>query len=70
MSLGQPVMMRSARAQIDEGSLAVWCYAGMMDSDIQWKVGAWLGTGSRECVLYDHFLAWAVTDCEVISLQA
>ena len=43
---------------------------GMMDSDIQWKVGAWLGTESRECVWYDHFLAWAVTDCEVISLEA
>ena len=52
-----------------ESFLVGWCYVGMMDSDIQWKVGAWLGTESRECVWYDHFLAWAVTDCEVISLQ-
>ena len=53
-----------------ESFLAGWHYAGMMDSDIQWKVGAWPGTESRECVWYDHFLALAVTDCEVISLQA
>ena len=59
---------------IDEGLLesflAVWYYAGMVDSDIQWKVRAWLGTESRKCVWYDHYLAWAVMDCEVISLQA
>ena len=58
----------------DEGLLeslfVVWHYVGMMDSDIQWKVGAWLGTELREHVWYDHFLAWVVMDCEVISLQA
>ena len=48
---------------IDEGFLMGWHYAGMMDSDIQWKVGPWLGTELRECVWYDHFLAWAVMDC-------
>ena len=57
---------------VDEGLLESflvgWHYAGMMDSDIQWEVGAWLGTESRECVWYDHFLAWVVTDCEVVSL--
>ena len=52
-----------------ESFLMHWHYVGMMDTDIQWKVGAWLGTDSRECVWYDHFLAWAVTDGEVISLQ-
>ena len=40
-----------------ESFLAVWHYAGMVDSDIQWKVGAWPGTELRECVWYDHFLA-------------
>ena len=59
---------------VDEGLLksflAGWCYVGMMDSNIQREVGAWPGTESRECVWYDHFLAWAVMDCEVISLQA
>ena len=57
---------------IDEGLLesifAVWHYAGMMDSKIQWKVWAWLGTELGEHVWYDHFLAWVVMDCEVISL--
>ena len=53
-----------------ESFLAGWHYAGMMDSNIRWKVGAWPGAESRECVWYDHFIAWAVTDCEVISLQA
>ena len=53
-----------------ESFLAGWHYAGMMDSDIQWKVRAWPGTELRECVWYDHFLAWAVMDCEVVSLQA
>ena len=48
-----------------ESFLAVWHYAGMVDSNIQWKVRAW-----PEHVWYDHFLAWAVMDCEVISLQA
>ena len=24
-----------------EGFFAVWCYAGMMDSNIQWKIGTW-----------------------------
>ena len=56
----------------DEGLLesffAFWHYAGMMDSNIQWKVKAWLGTESREHVWYDHFLAWVVMDFEVISL--
>ena len=51
-----------------ESFFAVWHYAGMMDSNIQWKVGAWPGTESKEHVWYDHFLAWAVMDCEVISL--
>ena len=51
-----------------EGFLVVWCYAGVMDSNIQWKVRAWPGTESRECVWYDHFLRWVVMDCEVISL--
>ena len=51
-----------------ESFIVVWHYVGMMDSDIQWKIGAWPGTESRECVWYGHFLAWAVTDCEVISL--
>ena len=59
---------------VDESLLdsffAGWHYSGMMDSNIQWKVRAWLGTESRECVWYDHFLVWAVMDCEVISLQA
>ena len=57
---------------IDEGLLesflVVLGYAGMMDSNIQWKVGAWPRTESRECVWYDHFLTWAVMDCEVVSL--
>ena len=57
---------------IDEGLLesflAVWYYAGMMDSDIQWQVGAWPGTESREHFWYDHFPAWAVVECEVVSL--
>ena len=39
---------------IDEGLLESflvgWCYVGMVDSDIKWKVGAWPGTVSRECV--------------------
>ena len=52
-----------------EGFLAGWHYVGMMDSNIQWKIRPWLGTELRVCVWYDHFLAWAVTDCEVISLQ-
>ena len=51
-----------------ESFFVVWHYAGMMYSDIQWKVGAWLETESGERVWYDHFLAWAVTDCEVVSL--
>ena len=76
MSSGQPVMMRLARACIFwvihkgllEGFFAVWCDAGMMDSDIQWKVWAWPGTESGECVWYDHFFTWAVTDCEIVSL--
>ena len=53
-----------------ESFLARWHYAGMVDSDIQCKVGAWLRTELRECVWYGHFLAWAVMDCEVVSLQA
>ena len=57
---------------IDEGLLesffVVWCYVRMMDSNIQWKVRTWPRTESRECVWYDHFLTWAVMDCEVISL--
>ena len=56
---------------IDEGLLesffAVWHYAGMMDGNIQWQVRTWMGTESRECVWYDHFFTWAVTDCEIIS---
>ena len=59
---------------IDEGLLESflvgWRYVGMMNSDIQLKVWAWPGTESKECVWYDHFLAWVVTDCEVVSLQA
>ena len=51
-----------------EGFFVVWCDAGMMDTDIQWKVGAWSGTEAREHVWYDHFFTWAVMDCEVISL--
>ena len=39
---------------VDEGLLesflAVWCYTGVMDSNIQWKVGALPGTESREHV--------------------
>ena len=27
-----------------EGFFAVWCYTGVMDGDIQWKVWAWPGT--------------------------
>ena len=57
---------------IDEGLLesffAVWHYAGMVDGDIQWQVRAWLRTELRECVWYDHFLTWEVTDCEVVPL--
>ena len=57
---------------IDKGLLesffVVWHYAGMMDSNIQWQVRAWPRTEFRECVWYDHFLTWAVMDCEVISL--
>ena len=56
----------------DEGLLesffVVWHYVGMMDSNIQWKVGTWPGTELREHVWYDHFLAWAVMYCDVISL--
>ena len=56
----------------DEGLLesffAVSHYVGMMDSDIQWQVRAWTRTELRECVWYDHFLTWAVADCEVVSL--
>ena len=51
-----------------ESSLAIWCYVGMMDSNIQWKVGAWPGTESTVHVWYNHFLTWMVMDCEVISL--
>ena len=51
-----------------KGFFAVWHYAGMMDSNIQWEVRARLGTEWRECVWYDHFLTRAVTDCEVVSL--
>ena len=51
-----------------ESFFAVWHYVGMMDSNILWKVGAWLGTELREHVWYDHFLVWAVMDCEVIFL--
>ena len=51
-----------------EGFFVVRCYVGMMDSNIQWKVGAWLGTESRECVWYDHLFTWAVMDFEVVSL--
>ena len=57
---------------IDKGLLesffSVWHYVGIMDSNIQWQVRAWLKTESRECVWYDHFLTWAVMDCEVVSL--
>ena len=57
---------------IDEGLLesffAVWHYAGMMDGNIQWHVRAWMRTELRECVWYDHFFTWVVTDCEVVSL--
>ena len=57
---------------IDEGLLesffVVWHYMGMMDGNIQWQVRAWTRTESRECVWYDHFLTWAVTDCEIISM--
>ena len=57
---------------IDKGSLesflAVWHYVGVMDSNIQWQVRAWPRTELRECVWYDHFLTWAVMDCEVMSL--
>ena len=74
MSSGQPVGKSSHFWIINEGLLESffvgWHYAGMMDGNIQWKVRAWPGTVSRECVWYDHFLAWTVTDCEVISLQA
>ena len=51
-----------------EGFFAVWHDAGMMDSDIQWKVRAWMRTELREHIWYDHFLTWAVMDCEIISL--
>ena len=76
MSLGQPVMMRLARAHISgfihkgllEGFFAVWFDVGMMDSNIQWKVWAWPGTELRECVWYDHFFTWSVMDCEIVSL--
>ena len=51
-----------------KGLFAVWHYVGMMDGNIQWKVWAWLGTESRECVWYDHFFTWAVMDCEIVSL--
>ena len=51
-----------------ESFIVVWHYVGMVDSNIQWKVGTWPKTELRECVWYDHFLTWAVMDCEVISL--
>ena len=51
-----------------ESFFAVWHYVGMMDGDIQWQVRVWPETESRECVWYDHFLTWVVTDCEVVSL--
>ena len=53
-----------------EGFFAVRHDAGMMDSNIQWKVWAWPGTEARECVWYDHFFTWAVMDGEVVSLGA
>ena len=34
-----------------ESFLAVWCYAGMVDSDIEWKVRAWPGTELRVCLV-------------------
>ena len=46
----------------------VRCYVGMVDSNIQWKAGAWPGTELGEHVCYDHFLTQAVMDCEVVSL--
>ena len=61
MSAGQPVMMMLARALISgslmkacwESFLAGWHYAGMMDSDIQWKVGAWPGDWiERVCLVW------------------
>ena len=52
-----------------ESLLAGWHYVAMVDSDIQWRDGAWPGTELRELVWCDHFLVWAVMDCEVISLQ-
>ena len=40
---------------IDEGLLESFLagrhYVGLMDSDIQWKVRAWLGTESMECLV-------------------
>ena len=47
-----------------ESFFVVWHYVGMMDSDIQWQVRAWLRTESREFVCYDHFLTWEVMDCD------
>ena len=60
MSLAQPVTIWLVRAHIsgitDEGLLesflVVWHYVSMMDSDIQWKVGAWLGTESKVCLVW------------------
>ena len=42
---------------VDEGLLESfltgWCYTGMMDSDIQWEVGAWPGIGiKRVCLVW------------------
>ena len=52
-----------------EGFFAVRHDAGMMNSNIQWKVWAWARTEAREHVWYDHFFPQAVTDCEIVSLE-
>ena len=34
-----------------ESFLMGWHYVGMMDSDIQWNIGAWPGTGMKRACL-------------------
>ena len=78
MSSGQPVMIRLARACIS-GLLMKACWKASLWCGVRqaWWIaisngrsGPGWGLELRECVWYDHFLAWVVTDCEIVSLQA
>ena len=77
MSLGQPVTKRSARHHIS-GLLMKACWKACLQVGVMWAWWIAISNGrlgpdwglNRESVWYDHFLAWAVMDCEVISLRA